>query len=155
MKVTVIDSIGSFTLPINPLSKQVSREKLYTTIDIQDKGEKDIANKGRRIRNVTIEVILPSEEGPYCNYANVPTPSDIMNMIDGWVLSEPPIRLIIPADNFNEKVHLIDYTDMMEGRSLGDKSVVLTFRVESGIVDLNYKSAKKKKLPAPLKPRGS
>lgn len=147
----------TFHFPVNPFSISFDGGRKYETFDILYKGEVDFpAEKAKRIRSLTLDIMLPFEYEPYCRYLNIPDPVAAMNKLIKWSESDEMPRLIITDYGFNELVNFAVFQDDESGDSQRDKYLSLDFRVvrgdgNNGVV---VEQQAEKKSPAPkLKPR--
>lgn len=123
----------TFHFPVNPFSIGVNGGKMYETFDILYKGETDfIAEKAKKIRQLSMAIMLPYEYEPYCRYRNIPDPVSAMNKLVKWSESDEMVRLIITDYGFNELVNFSTYQEDESGNSQRDKYLTLDFRVTRG-----------------------
>lgn len=123
----------TFHFPVNPFSVSVNGGKKYDTFDILYQGEKDFPSKAKRIRQMSLTTMFPSEYEPYCRYQDIPDPAEAMKKIIEWSESEAIVRLIITGDyGFNELVNIANYQEDESGSNQGDKYITLDIRVVGG-----------------------
>ncbi|NME95365.1 LysM peptidoglycan-binding domain-containing protein [Clostridium cochlearium] len=120
----------TFHFPVNPLNNiRVNREKKYETVDIIDKGEYDIPDKGKKIKELSLDILLPDNYDTYCRYRNIPKPTEVITKLEKWMEQEEPLRLIITNFNFNELVIITSIPEDERAGETGDKYITLNFRV--------------------------
>lgn len=96
----------NFHFPVNPSSFTINREKKYNTADIVDIGEVDISDKGTKIKEISMEVLIPDTYEPYCRYTDIADPKDTIEKLEKWQDQTEPLRLIITTIGFNSLVNL-------------------------------------------------
>lgn len=154
MQVYIIAEGETFQFPVNPFSISEDGKKMFETFDIMYKGEVDYpSKKAKAIKTLSMNVLLPEEYEPYCNYENIPKPAEVMEKLEKWSNSEEPVRLIITEYNFNELVHLSSYPVNTDASDVGARRVDLSFRIVNEDGDEGSEVVEEE-TPAPtLKPR--
>lgn len=128
--VYIKDDKEVFHLPVNPFSVTINYGKHYETFDILYKGEVDFpAEKAKKIKTMTMDIVFPEEYEPYCRYRDIPIPDEAVGKIERYINSSKPVRLIITGLNFNEMVHFVDYQESNNGENQGDRYLSLNIRV--------------------------
>lgn len=120
---------GTFHFPVNPFEITVNRNKRYETADIVNLGEVDFSDKGTNIKELSMNLLLPVEYGPFCRYRSIPNPVSAIAKLEKWMNAEDPVRLIITKFNFNNLVIISNITESERGGEAGDKYVDISFRV--------------------------
>ncbi|MFV3014110.1 LysM peptidoglycan-binding domain-containing protein [Clostridium botulinum] len=119
----------TFQFPVNPLDNiMVNRSKKYDTADIVDYGEVDLSDKGRKIKEISFNTLLPAEYDTYCRYRNIPKPVEAIGKLEKWMEQEESIRLIITDFGFNDLVIISNISEEERGGEIGDKYINISFR---------------------------
>ncbi len=132
MDVYLVDEFKKYTFrfPVNPFDKlSIQKEKKFTTVDIVDFGEVDLAEKGEKITEISFNTLLPKKyDSSYCRYNNFPTPNDSIKLIEYWKDIDQPVRLIITDFGFNDLVFISKFAYEERTGEPGDKYISITFR---------------------------
>lgn len=123
----------TFYFPVNPFGITVNGTKKYDTADIVDLGEFDISDKGKKIKELNFETILPKEYDTYCRYINIPAPSEAVKKLEKWMEQQEPLRLIITDFDFNDLVIMSSLNQEEKAGETGDRYISLNFRIWRGI----------------------
>ncbi|GAA0115744.1 SH3 domain-containing protein [Clostridium senegalense] len=125
----------TFHFPVNPLEKIcIQSEKRYLTVEILDFGEVDIADKGKKITELSFDTLLPKKyDESFCRYIDIPTPDEAIELLQKWKNSDNPSRLIITDLNFNELVNINSLTVEDRTGEIGDRYISISFRTHRGI----------------------
>ncbi len=125
----------TFHFPVNPLEKVfIEKEKRYITVDILDFGEVDLAQKGKKITELSFDTFFPKEyDESYCRYIDIPNPKDAIDLLTKWKDEESPVRLIITDFEFNELVNISKFTVEERGGEVGDRYISISFRTDRDI----------------------
>lgn len=119
----------TFQFPVNPLDNiMVNRSKKYDTADIVDYGEVDLSDKGRKIKEISFNTLLPAEYDTYCRYRNIPPPLEVIAKLEKWMEQEESLRLIITDFGFNNLVNISSVSEEERGGETGDKYITISFR---------------------------
>lgn len=118
----------TFQFPVNPFGITVNRSKKYDTADIIDFGEVDINDKGKKVREISFDTLLPKEYDTYCRYVDIPDPAETIVKLEKWSEQSEPLRLIITDFNFNDLVNLVSISEEERPGEIGDKYINLNFR---------------------------
>ncbi|MDO3408552.1 LysM peptidoglycan-binding domain-containing protein [Saccharibacillus sp. CPCC 101409] len=118
----------SFRFPVNPEEIHFSRSKGYETVNMLQHGEFDFA-QGDKIKEITFSSFFPKEYDPsYCRFRKIPDPMAAVNVLNRFLVSAEPIRLVISHTGINVPVYLITYNSSFRGGEPGDIYFELTFR---------------------------
>ncbi|WP_271810513.1 SH3 domain-containing protein [Clostridium beijerinckii] len=132
LDVYIIDELKNYTFhfPVNPLEKlSIQKEKKYTTVDILDFGEVDIAEIGEKISEISFDTLLPKKyDSSYCRYKNIKSPNDTIKLLEYWKDIDQPVRLIITDFNYNDLVFISKISYEERTGEPGDKYISITFR---------------------------
>lgn len=118
----------TFHFPVNPFGISVNRAKRFETADIIDFGEVDFSDKGKKIKELRFDTLLPKEYDTYCRYINIPKPSETIQKLEKWMEQEQPLRFIITDFNFNDLVIISDISEEERAGETGDKYISISFR---------------------------
>jgi LysM repeat protein len=119
----------TFHFPVNPLSLTINREKKYNTVEIIDIGEIDVNDKGTKIRELSIETLIPDVYEPYCRYTDIASAKDTIEKLEKWQDQVEPLRLIITGIAFNNLVNLGAMNEEVKPEGLyNGKYFTFTFR---------------------------
>lgn len=118
-----------FHFPVNPLdSITINRSKKYDTADIVDYGEVDLSDKGKKIKELSFNTLLPQQYDAYCRYKNIPNPVEVIAKLEKWMEQQEPLRLIITDFNFNDLVIISSISEEERAGETGDKYITISFR---------------------------
>ncbi|GAA0735735.1 LysM peptidoglycan-binding domain-containing protein [Clostridium oceanicum] len=124
----------TFHFPVNPIDNiTVNRSKKYNTVDILDVGEVDLSDKGKKIKEISFNTLLPVEYDTYCRYRSIPNPVETIAKLEKWMEQEDPLRLIITDFNFNSLVKISDISEEGRAGEDGDKYINIRFRTHRDI----------------------
>ncbi|MCT4593187.1 MAG: LysM peptidoglycan-binding domain-containing protein [Anaeromicrobium sp.] len=131
MDVYLINDKEKSTLhfPVNPFFITVNRNKRYETVDIIDFGEVDFSDKGKKIKELTMDTLLPAKYDTYCKYSDIPKPIKTMQKLEKWMNQKEPLRLIVTDFGFNELVNIVTIHEEERAGETGDKYITLNFRM--------------------------
>lgn len=118
----------TFHFPVNPFGIEVNRSKRFETADIIDFGEVDFSDKGKKIKELTFDTLLPKKYDTYCRYLDIPKPVEVIQKLTKWMEQEHPVRLIITEFNFNDLVTLSSIDEEERAGEIGDKYISISFR---------------------------
>lgn len=119
----------TFHFPVNPLSLTINREKKYNTADIIDIGEIDISDKGTKIKEISMETLIPDVYEPYCRYTDIADSKETVEKLEKWKDQEEPLRLIITVIGFNSLVNLSVMNEEIRPEGLNNnRYFTFTFR---------------------------
>lgn len=119
----------TFQFPVNPLDNIiVNRTKKYDTADIIDYGEVDLSDKGKKIKELSFNTLLPAKYDTYCRYRNIPKPTEVIAKLEKWMEQQEPLRLIITDFGFNDLVIISNVSEEERGGEAGDKYITISFR---------------------------
>lgn len=119
----------TFHFPVNPLSLTVNREKKYSTADIVDIGEIDISDKGTKIKEISMETLIPDVYEPYCRYTDIANSKETIEKLEKWQEQEEALRLIITVIGFNSLVKLSTMNEEIRPEGLNNsRYFTFTFR---------------------------
>ena len=82
-----------FQLPVSPSSFEVSVNNINKRVNINDIGEINLIGKSG-LKEMTIESFFPANEYNFLSTNDVMKPYEYIAMIEGWRLSQKPIRMI-------------------------------------------------------------
>lgn len=135
----------TFHFPVNPIDNiAINRSKKFETLDIIDFGEIDLSDKGKKIKELSFNTLLPSKYDTYCRYRNVPKPTEAIVKLEKWMEQEEPLRLIITDFNFNDLVIISSISEEERSGETGDKYINLSFRTNRELkIETVQSSAKK------------
>lgn len=119
----------TFHFPVNPFGITINRTKKYDTADIIDFGEVDLNDKGKKIKELSFETLLPVKYDTYCRYRDIPKPTETISRLEKWMEQPEPLRLIITDFNFNELIIISSISEEERAGETGDKYITLNFRV--------------------------
>lgn len=117
-----------FCFPVNPFGITVNGTKKYDTADIVDLGEFDISDKGKKIKELSFETMLPKEYDTYCSCINIPEPSEAIKKLEKWMEQQEPLRIIITDFDFNDLVIMSSLNQEERAGESGDKYISISFR---------------------------
>ncbi|ASN68294.1 putative peptidoglycan-binding LysM protein [uncultured Caudovirales phage] len=119
----------TFHFPVNPIGNiMVNRNKKFNTVDIIDLGEFDILDKGKKIKELSFNTLLPSKYDTYCRYIDIPKPTEAIAKLEKWMEQQDPLRLIITDFNFNDLVVISQISEEERSGENGDKYISINFR---------------------------
>ena len=118
----------TFHFPVNPFGIILNRSKKYDTADIVDYGEVDLSDKGKKIKELNFNTLLPLKYDTYCRYKKVPKPTEVIYKLEKWMEQQEPLRLIITDFNFNNLVIISDIIEEERAGETGDKYITISFR---------------------------
>ncbi|WJM11262.1 LysM peptidoglycan-binding domain-containing protein [Paenibacillus sp. PK1-4R] len=129
MAFTLKDGGTSFQFPVNPEEVSISRSKGYETINMLEHGEFDFA-QGEKVKEITFSSFFPKEyDASYCMYKeNLPDPRVAMNVLNTFLISKKPLRLIISETGVNVPVFIVSLNSSFRGGETGDIYFDLTLR---------------------------
>lgn len=129
MAFTLKDGGTSFQFPVNPEEVSISRSKGYETINMLEHGEFDFA-QGEKVKEITFSSFFPKEyDASYCMYKeNLPDPRVAMNVLNTFLISKKPLRLIISETGVNVPVFIVSLNSSFRGGEIGDIYFDLTLR---------------------------
>nr|WP_305120971.1 LysM peptidoglycan-binding domain-containing protein [Saccharibacillus sp. JS10] len=117
-----------FHFPVNPEEINFSRSKGYETVNMLQHGEFDFA-QGDKIKEISFSSFFPKEYDPsYCQFRKIPDPMVAVNVLNRFLVSAEPVRLVISHTGINVPVYLISYNSSFRGGEPGDIYFDLTFR---------------------------
>lgn len=117
-----------FHFPVNPEEIHFSRSKGYETVNMLQHGEFDFP-QGDKIKEISFSSFFPKEYDPsYCRFTKIPDPMAAVNVLNRFLVSAEPIRLVISHTGINVPVYLITYESSFRGGEPGDIYFDLTFR---------------------------
>lgn len=132
LDVYLIDELKRYTFrfPVNPLNKlSLEKSKKYTSVDILDFGEVDIAEKGEKITEISFSTLLPKKyDKSFCKYTNIQSPMETIKLLEYWKDVENPVRLIITDFGFNDLVFISKLAQEERSGEPGDKYIDISFR---------------------------
>ncbi|CAM3494830.1 MULTISPECIES: LysM peptidoglycan-binding domain-containing protein [Saccharibacillus] len=118
----------NFRFPVNPEEIHFSRSKGYETVNMLQHGEFDFA-QGDKIKEITFSSFFPKKYDPsYCRFSKIPDPMAAVNVLNRFLVSAEPVRLVISHTGINVPVYLISYNSSFRGGEPGDIYFELTFR---------------------------
>ncbi|KGO14290.1 phage portal protein [Clostridium botulinum] len=133
----------TFHFPVNPIGDiTVNRSKKYNTVDIIDYGEVDLSDKGKKIKELSFNTLLPKEYDTYCRYRNIPKPTEAIAKLEKWMEQQEPLRLIITDFGFNNLVNITSVSEEERGGETGDKYITISFRTHRDLKIQTLGSAK-------------
>lgn len=119
----------TFHFPVNPIGDiTVNRSKKYNTVDIIDYGEVDLSDKGKKIKELSFNTLLPKDYDTYCRYRNIPKPAEAIAKLEKWMEQQEPLRLIITDFGFNNLVNIGSINEEGRAGETGDKYINISFR---------------------------
>ena len=87
-------------LPVNPADFEQGLSMSNTSVNITSLGDVNLIGK-TGLKSISIESHFPSRYQPYCQYTDIPLPGDCIKMIESWMLTGQPIRLVITGTDIN------------------------------------------------------
>lgn len=130
MDVYLKNNKDTFHFPVNPIdSITINKGKKYDTVDILDYGEVDLSDKGKKIKELNFNTLLPCKYDTYCRYRNISKPVEITTKLEKWMEQQEPLRLIITDFNFNDLVIISSINEEERAGEPGDKYISISFRV--------------------------
>lgn len=129
MDVYLKNNKDIFHFPVNPIdSITINKGKKYDTVDILDYGEVDLSDKGKKIKELNFNTLLPCKYDTYCRYRNISKPVEITTKLEKWMEQQEPLRLIITDFNFNDLVIISSISEEERAGEPGDKYISISFR---------------------------
>ncbi|OWA34365.1 terminase [Saccharibacillus sp. O16] len=117
-----------FHFPVNPEEIRFTRSKGYETVNMLQHGEFDFP-QGDKIKEISFSSFFPKEYDPsYCRFTKIPDPMAAVNVLNRFLVSAEPVRLVISHTGINVPVYLITYESSFRGGEPGDIYFDLTFR---------------------------
>lgn len=117
-----------FHFPVNPEEVNIRREKQYETVNIMRLGEVDFAQR-EKVREITFSSFFPKEyDASYCRYPNLPDPQNAMNVLNDYLISKKPLRLLITKTHVNVLVFLSAHNSTFKGGEPDDVYFEVAFR---------------------------
>lgn len=117
-----------FHFPVNPEEIHFSRSKGYETVNMLQHGEFDFP-QGDKIKEISFSSFFPKAYDPsYCRFTKIPDPMAAVNVLNRFLVSAEPVRLVISHTGINVPVYLITYESSFRGGEPGDIYFDLTFR---------------------------
>ncbi|WP_425447628.1 LysM peptidoglycan-binding domain-containing protein [Dethiothermospora halolimnae] len=114
-------------LPVNPPKIKIENGMKNETIDVSNLGEITVIQKSTP-KKISIESIFPANDGPYCEYKDIPEPQEAVDIIESWQNSEKPIRFLITNTNINYPVSIEKFTTTEKAGDIGTISYNLELK---------------------------
>jgi hypothetical protein len=129
MDIYLLDPAGGqLHLPVNPPEVQIRREKQFETVNIISLGEIDFAQQ-EKVKEIAFSSFFPREyDSSYCRYPDIPDPQEAMNLLNDYMLSRNPLRLLITETAVNVLVFVSAHNSTFKGGEPGDVYFDLTCR---------------------------
>ncbi len=129
MEFSLTDGKGKkFQFPVNPEEVTISRQKGFDTTTILSYGEFDFP-QGEKVKEISFSSFFPKEyDESYCNYQDIPDPQEAMNTLNGFLLSQKPLRFIITGTSVNVPVIVASHNSTFRGGESGDVNFDLSLR---------------------------
>ncbi|MFS1513044.1 LysM peptidoglycan-binding domain-containing protein [Chengkuizengella sp. SCS-71B] len=119
---------GELRLPVSPSQLTVRHQQHKETIQFITKGEVDFP-KGKKIDEISFSSFFPLYyDESYCQYKDFPTPLEATTMLNGWIESKKPVRLVISQIDLSMLVFIDGFTTTYKGGEPGDIYYDLTCR---------------------------
>lgn len=99
----------SLRLPVLPPSISFSKTNGNTTVNINEIGDINLIGK-TGLGEITIESFFPSQEYSFCTHTGFPTAQECISLIEKWMQSGKPVRLIITETNLNYAMAIETFT---------------------------------------------
>lgn len=128
----LISPVGSFRFPMAPKGFTVNGEKHFETVDIQDRGEIDYFTSAKKITQLEMEIMLPSNANTACLYEPIPDQTEALTLLKNMQEGGFPCRLIVSDFPYNAMVNFAQIELSETPEDLGDKMLVLHFREITG-----------------------
>ncbi|MEK4361813.1 LysM peptidoglycan-binding domain-containing protein [Paenibacillus sp. FSL M8-0212] len=129
MSFTLKDGNTPFQFPVNPEEVNISRSKGYETVNMLEHGEFDFA-QGEKVKEITFSSFFPKRFDPsYCmDEKSFLDPRVAMNVLNTFLISKKPLRLIISETGVNVPVFIVSLNSSFRGGETGDIYFDLTLR---------------------------
>jgi LysM repeat protein len=118
----------TFHFPVNPFGITVNRSKRYETVDIIKFGEFDISDSGKKIKELSFQILLPEEYDSFCRYVDILDPKEAVQKLEKWMDQSEPVRLIITDFSFNDLVIISEIQEEEKAGETGDKYINIEVR---------------------------
>ncbi|MGW9526619.1 LysM peptidoglycan-binding domain-containing protein [Paenibacillus terrae] len=154
MEFSLTDGKGfKFIFPVNPEEVTISRQKGFDTTTILSYGEFDFP-QGEKVKEISFSSFFPKEyDESYCKYKDVPDPQEAMNTLNGFLLSQKPLRFIISETAVNVPVIVASHNSTFRGGEYGDVNFDLSLRTWSEMKVSKKASSGTKSATVNKKPR--
>lgn len=87
-------------LPVPPSEFTIQKGTQVNVVNIHQIGEISVIGKGK-LATIEISSFFPKQAYSFCQYSGFPEPYECIKLIEKWVASGKPIRLIITNTNIN------------------------------------------------------
>ncbi|UKS30150.1 LysM peptidoglycan-binding domain-containing protein [Paenibacillus sp. HWE-109] len=106
-------------LPVNPESVRIAKTHGYDDVMTTQLGELTVIGSDR-LREYSFSSFFPRDyNSSYCEYSDIPSPQDAVNLIESWIETRRPIRLTITG-SVNIPVTVRSFTYEARAGHVGD-----------------------------------
>lgn len=95
-------------LPVPPPDYEIQTGNNNTVVNINDIGEVNLIGK-RKLKPIVLNSFFPNHDYPFCQYRGFPKPYECVKLIEKWIDSGKPIRLIVTNTSINHAMAIEEF----------------------------------------------